>query len=85
MHLDVHVTWLLAGAIAGFLAGLILKTGGFGLRADLLLGLAGSLIGISIFEGLENHPEAQGLTAALIAFLGAVSMIVGQRWWYPHA
>lgn len=85
MRLDVHVIWLLAGATAGFLGGLILKKGGYGPVADLLLGLAGSLIGISIFEALENQPEAQRVTAGFVAFIGAASMIVGQRWWYPHA
>ena len=32
MHLEIHITWLLAGGIAGLLAGLILKTGGYGAR-----------------------------------------------------
>lgn len=85
MSLDLHITWILVGGITGLLAGLILKTGGYGLRTDLLLGLAGSLIGISIFEALADNRGAQRLTAGIVALVGAVSMIAGQRWWCPPA
>ena len=84
MQFDVFMTWLLAGLTAGYLAGLVTKAGGYGLLADLLLGLAGSLIGSSIFQALEISPEAGQLTMGLVAFVGAESMLVGQRWWYPR-
>jgi hypothetical protein len=29
--------------------------------------------------------EAGRLEMALVAFAGASSVIVGQRWWHPHA
>ena len=37
--------WLLIGAVAGWLAGILVKGGGFGLLWDILLGIAGSLVG----------------------------------------
>ncbi len=81
MPLDMLVTWALAGLIAGGLARLVLAAGGYGLIADVLLGLAGSIIGGSIFHALVLPPEAGRAPLIGIAFLGAASMIVAQRVW----
>ena len=55
MQLDIVATWVLLGLMAGGLAGFLLKPGGYGLLGDLLLGLAGSLIGIG-FPRLSRCP-----------------------------
>ncbi len=52
MHLDALVTWLFVGLVAGGLAGFLIRPGGYGWRADLLLGLGGSLVGTVIFHAL---------------------------------
>ena len=39
------LTWLIIGAVAGWLAGQIMKGGGYGLLIDVLLGIAGGWIG----------------------------------------
>ncbi len=85
MHLDALVTWLLVGLVAGGLAGFLIRPGGYGWRADLLLGLGGSLVGTVIFHALALTPEAGWLGMALVAFAGAASVIFGQRWWHTHA
>jgi len=85
MHLDTLVTWIFVGLLAGGLAGFLIRPGGYGWRADLLLGLAGSLVGTVIFQALAMTPEAGRLEMALVAFAGASSVIVGQRWWHTHA
>ena len=85
MRLDMIATWVFVGLIAGGSAGVLLKPGGYGLLADLVLGLAGSLVGIAIFYALAMSPEAGWLVMAVVAFAGAASAIVGQRWWYTHA
>ncbi len=41
--------WLVIGAIAGWLAGQIVKGGGFGLVGDIIVGIIGSIIGGWIF------------------------------------
>ncbi len=41
--------WLVIGAIAGWLAGQIVKGGGFGLVGDIIVGIIGSFIGGWIF------------------------------------
>ena len=38
MHLEALVTWLFVGLAAGSLAGFLIRPGGYGWRADLLLG-----------------------------------------------
>jgi uncharacterized membrane protein YeaQ/YmgE (transglycosylase-associated protein family) len=55
------------------------------LVADIVLGLAGSFIGSLLFLALGS-PEDEGWSMLCIGtFLGAASVIVGQRWWYAHA
>ena len=84
MGLDIVAAWALAGLMAGGLAGSLIKPGGYGLLADLLLGLAGSLVG-TIFHVVATSPEASWLVMPIVPFVGAASMILAQRWWYTHA
>ena len=43
MSVESLVIWLLIGAIAGWLAGLIVKGYGFGLIGNIVVGIIGSL------------------------------------------
>ena len=43
---------LLIGAIAGWLAGKLMKGGGFGLLANIIIGIIGGLVGNWIFAKL---------------------------------
>ncbi len=68
------IAWLVVGLIAGWLAGLMMKGGGYGLLGDLILGLIGSFVGgllLSFFvEG------AAGFWGSIfVAFLGACVLI----------
>ena len=56
MHLDIIATWVLVGLIAGGSAGVLIKSGGYGFLADLVLGLTGSLVGIAIFHAFAMSP-----------------------------
>ena len=38
------IIWLVIGAVAGWLAGQIVKGGGFGLVGDIIIGIVGSVI-----------------------------------------
>jgi uncharacterized membrane protein YeaQ/YmgE (transglycosylase-associated protein family) len=44
------ITFLLIGAIAGWLAGKIMKGGGFGLIGNMVVGIIGAVIGGYIFN-----------------------------------
>ena len=39
------IAWLIIGAIAGWLAGVLVKGGGFGLIVDIIVGIVGAFIG----------------------------------------
>jgi uncharacterized membrane protein YeaQ/YmgE (transglycosylase-associated protein family) len=85
MNLELFGIWVLVGLIAGWLAGFMMKGGGYGLLWDLSLGLGGSLIGSWIFQTLGISPEAGWFTMVVVAFVGAVILIAAQRKVYAHA
>jgi len=67
--------FLIIGAIAGWLAGQIMKGRGYGLWINLLLGIAGSFIGGFLFQSLGVG--GGGIIISLIAALvGAVILLV---------
>ena len=60
MTLEVFGIWVLVGLIAGWLAGFMMKGGGYGLITDISLGLGGSFIGSWIFQALGIARERGG-------------------------
>jgi uncharacterized membrane protein YeaQ/YmgE (transglycosylase-associated protein family) len=68
---------MLAGLLAGWLAGRVMKRGALGLAGDVSIGLGGSIIGSWIF--LWVSPAQDWLAMAIVALVGAASAIVGQR------
>jgi uncharacterized membrane protein YeaQ/YmgE (transglycosylase-associated protein family) len=86
MTLELFAMWVLVGLMAGWLAGFVMKSGGYGLRGDLILGLVGSLVGSWLFWALEVSPSAGLFVLGVVAFLGASIAIVAQRkLWYGYA
>jgi uncharacterized membrane protein YeaQ/YmgE (transglycosylase-associated protein family) len=68
------IVFLVIGAVAGWLAGVIMKGGGFGLVGDIIVGVIGSLIGGWLF-GLLGI-AAGGLIGSIIAaVVGAIILI----------
>jgi uncharacterized membrane protein YeaQ/YmgE (transglycosylase-associated protein family) len=64
--------FLLIGAVAGWLAGLIFRGGGFGLLWNIILGIVGGLIGGWLFGNFFG----EGLVGALItAVVGAIILL----------
>jgi uncharacterized membrane protein YeaQ/YmgE (transglycosylase-associated protein family) len=72
------LSWIVVGAIAGWLSGQVMKGRGFGLRGDIVVGIAGGLIGgflaVMVFK-VPNAVNGLNLTSTLVAFLGAVVLI----------
>jgi uncharacterized membrane protein YeaQ/YmgE (transglycosylase-associated protein family) len=65
---------LAIGAVAGWLAGVIMKGGGFGLLGDIVIGIIGAFIGGFLFSLLGI--SAGGLIGQIItATVGAVVLI----------
>ena len=78
----VLLSWIVAGAIAGWLSGQVMKGRGSGLRGDIAVGVAGGLIGgflvVMVFQ-VPNAVNGLNLTSTLVALLGAVMLIVVVR------
>jgi uncharacterized membrane protein YeaQ/YmgE (transglycosylase-associated protein family) len=79
MSFGMFVTWVLVGALAGVLAGLVVKRGGYGLKNDIILGLVGSIGAGWIFRAVGMFPEAGIVATAFVAFVGAAVLLVAQR------
>ena len=80
MVIGMNVLWfLLVGVIAGWLAGVLIKGGGFGLIGDLVVGIIGALIGGLFFSGLAGFAGGGLLGSILVATLGAVLLLVVLR------
>jgi uncharacterized membrane protein YeaQ/YmgE (transglycosylase-associated protein family) len=83
MSFVMFTVWVLAGLMAGGLAGLVMKGGSYGLRADIVLGLIGSLVVSVLFWVLGASPETGMVAVAIAAFGGAATLIIGQRKIWP--
>ncbi len=72
------LAWIVVGLIAGWLAGLVMKGGGYGVIGDIILGIVGALIGgflASTLFGIPNAVNGFNATSIIVAFLGAVILV----------
>jgi uncharacterized membrane protein YeaQ/YmgE (transglycosylase-associated protein family) len=83
MSIPIVAMLVLAGVLAGWVAGFVMERGGYGLRWDIILGLAGSVVGSWIFWALRVSPGAGLALVASVAFVGAAIAIVAQRRIWP--
>lgn len=66
--------WLLVGLIAGALAGLVMRGGGYGIVGDIIVGLVGALVG-GFIAGLLGLGSSGLIGSIIIAFIGACIFI----------
>ena len=69
------IAWLVVGLIAGWLAGLVMKGGGYGVLGDIVMGIIGALVGGFLFGLLMPGSSAGLLGSIVVAFIGAVVFI----------
>ena len=70
---------IVVGIIAGWLAGVVMKGGGYGVIWDLILGIAGAVIGGWIF-GYAGASAGGGIIGSIVvATIGAVVLIFISR------
>jgi uncharacterized membrane protein YeaQ/YmgE (transglycosylase-associated protein family) len=55
MLFEMFAASVLVGLMSGWLAGTVMKDGGYGLLGDILLGLSGSCLGSWIFQTLGGR------------------------------
>ena len=73
----MSIIWaLIIGAIAGWLAGLIVRGAGFGLIGNIVVGIIGALVAGWLLPQLNVHLAGGTLGAILNATVGAVIVLV---------
>ena len=74
MSVTSLLIFILVGAVAGWMAGLIMKGSGFGLIGNIVVGIVGAFIGGFIFQFLAIH--IAGIIGSIItALVGAVALL----------
>jgi uncharacterized membrane protein YeaQ/YmgE (transglycosylase-associated protein family) len=80
IDMDSLLIWVLVGLVAGFLASHLALGHGLGLIWDVVIGILGGLFGgivlagiFHISVGIAGHPI---LSAMIMAFIGAVILLV---------
>ena len=76
------LSWIIVGLIAGWLAGLVMRGGSYGILGDIILGIIGALVGGFLAGALFGVPDpisGFNLTTIIIAFIGAVVVVAIAR------
>jgi uncharacterized membrane protein YeaQ/YmgE (transglycosylase-associated protein family) len=68
------ISWIVVGLIAGWLAGLAMSGGGYGVIRDIVVGLIGALVG-GFVSGMFIQGETGFWGSIVIAFIGACILI----------
>jgi len=77
MNLVAFVIWLAIGGVAGWLAGLLMRGGGFGIAGNIIVGIVGAvvagfvfpLLGLAIGGGLVGDVIFAMMGACLLLFV----------------
>jgi uncharacterized membrane protein YeaQ/YmgE (transglycosylase-associated protein family) len=73
------IAWLIIGAVAGWLAGLIVRGGGYGIIGDIVVGIIGSVLFGWLF-GASGMMMGSGMIGSIVAaVIGAVILIFALR------
>ncbi len=75
MALEGIIIWLVIGAVAGWLAGLIMKGDDFGLVGNIVVGIIGAVIGGWLFGVFFTGTPGGILGAIISATIGAVVLL----------
>jgi uncharacterized membrane protein YeaQ/YmgE (transglycosylase-associated protein family) len=72
----VFIWFILIGLAAGWLAGQLMKGGGFGVIGDIIVGVIGALLGGFLFRGLGISAGGGLLGSLIIATIGAIVLLL---------
>ena len=76
MGIESIIIWLIVGAIAGWLAGTVVRGGGFGLIGDIIVGIIGAVIAGWLLPRLGIFIGGGFIAAIIDAFIGAVILLL---------
>ena len=77
MDLVNIVAWIILGAIAGWLASIVMRSP-MGLVADIIVGIVGAFIGgfvLSLLPGVNAGVSGLNIASIITAFIGAVILL----------
>jgi uncharacterized membrane protein YeaQ/YmgE (transglycosylase-associated protein family) len=71
------LSWIIVGLIAGWLAGQVMRGGGYGVVGDIIIGIIGGLIGGFLANAVLGLDTMNGinLVSVIVAFIGAVILV----------
>ena len=75
ISLESLLVILIIGAIAGWLAGVVMKGGGFGLLGDIVVGIIGAFVGYFVLGKLGVSLGAGYVGSILTAMIGAIIVL----------
>ncbi len=73
------IAWIIAGLIAGWATGKLMKGSGYGFLMDILLGIAGAIVGGFVARHLGLDPRGGFIYSTLVAIGGAVILVAAIR------
>ena len=75
MNIEQLLVFLLIGAVAGWLSGLIMKGGGFGIIGNIIVGVLGAIVGGWLFGILGISVGGKWVGPLVTATVGAVLLL----------
>jgi uncharacterized membrane protein YeaQ/YmgE (transglycosylase-associated protein family) len=76
MDAESIIIWLIVGAIAGWLAGMVVRGGGYGLIGDIIVGIIGAVIAGWLLPRIGIIIGGGFIAAVINAFIGAVILLI---------
>ncbi len=67
--------WVIVGLVAGFLASLVMRGGGYGVIGDIIVGIVGALIGGFLMSLIGLNSTGNIIYSIIVAFIGACILI----------
>lgn len=76
MSAELLLIWIIVGAVAGWLAGLVVRGFGFGLVGNIIVGILGAILGGWLFGAIGFSFMPGIINAIITAFIGAVILLL---------
>ena len=75
MHVEQVIIALVIGGVAGWLAGILIKGGGFGLVGNIVVGLLGAVLGGWLFRVLNVSVGGEWVGPIITSTIGAIVLL----------
>lgn len=72
------LSWIIVGAIAGWLAGFVMKGRGYGLIKNIVIGIIGAIVGgwgAGALFGINDAVTGINLTTIIVSSIGAIAIL----------